>query len=54
VRWSAPTELQETISNAAAHISEEVLATTFSMDEKIAAADNELGVGLYLEKITKG
>jgi isoleucyl-tRNA synthetase len=50
VRWNAPTELQETIRSAAAHISDEVLAISFEYDAEVAQEDNEFSVGVSLKK----
>lgn len=50
VRWNASLELQETIRAASAHISEEVLAVSFDYDATVAPEENELGVGISLEK----
>ena len=50
VRWNAPTELAVTIAQSAAHISDEVLALSFERDETVAMEENELGVGVVLEK----
>ena len=50
VRWSAPVDLQETIRGATTHISEEVLAISFEYDANVGAEENELGVGVSLEK----
>ena len=50
VRWNAPAELVETITQNAAHISEEVLALSFEHDAAVAQEENELGVGVALKK----
>jgi isoleucyl-tRNA synthetase len=50
VRWNAPAELLETIRQAASHISDEVLATSFEYDTAVVQEDNELGVGVKLSK----
>ena len=50
VRWNAPSELQETIHSAAAHISDEVLAISFEYDITVAQEDNEFSVGVSLKK----
>jgi isoleucyl-tRNA synthetase len=50
VRWNSPKELAETISQSAAHISDEVLATSFDFDASVAIEENELGVGVLLAK----
>ena len=50
VRWNSPKELAETISQSAAHISDEVLAISFDFDASVAIEENELGVGVSLAK----
>jgi isoleucyl-tRNA synthetase len=50
VRWNSPKELAQTISQSAAHISDEVLATSFEFDATVAIEENELGVGVFLAK----
>jgi isoleucyl-tRNA synthetase len=50
VRWNAPAELVDTISQSAAHISDEVLALSFEQDATVAQEENELGVGVVLKK----
>jgi isoleucyl-tRNA synthetase len=50
VRWNSPKELAETISQSAAHISDEVLAISFDFDASVAIEENELGVGVALSK----
>ena len=50
VRWNAPAELVETITQNATHISEEVLALSFERDEAVAQEENELAVGIALSK----
>jgi isoleucyl-tRNA synthetase len=50
VRWNAPAELFETITQNSAHISDEVLALSFECDEAVAQEENELGVGVVLAK----
>ena len=50
VRWNAPEELVETITQNGAHISDEVLALSFERDQSVAQEDNELAVGVVLTK----
>jgi isoleucyl-tRNA synthetase len=50
VRWNAPEELVETITQNVAHISDEVLALSFERDQSVAQEDNELAVGVVLTK----
>jgi isoleucyl-tRNA synthetase len=50
VRWNAPAELIDTITQSASHISDEVLALSFERDASVAQEDNELGVGVVLKK----
>jgi isoleucyl-tRNA synthetase len=50
VRWNAPEELVETITQNVAHISDEVLALSFERDRSVAQEDNELAVGVVLTK----
>jgi isoleucyl-tRNA synthetase len=50
VRWNSPKELAQSISQSAAHISDEVLATSFEFDATVAIEENELGVGVFLAK----
>jgi isoleucyl-tRNA synthetase len=41
VRWNAPEELVETITQNVAHISDEVLALSFERDRSVAQEDNQ-------------
>jgi isoleucyl-tRNA synthetase len=50
VRWNAPADLIETITQNASHISEEVLALSFERDTTVAQEENELAVGVALSK----
>jgi isoleucyl-tRNA synthetase len=50
VRWNAPEELVETITQNVAHISDEVLALSFERDQSVAQENNELAVGVILTK----
>jgi isoleucyl-tRNA synthetase len=50
VRWNAPAELVDTITQSASHISDEVLALSFERDASVAQEENELGVGVVLKK----
>ncbi|CAN2193141.1 IleS Isoleucyl-tRNA synthetase [Candidatus Nanopelagicaceae bacterium] len=50
VRWNAPAELVETISQSATHISDEVLALSFERDASVPQEENELAVGVVLKK----
>jgi isoleucyl-tRNA synthetase len=50
VRWNAPADLIATITENAAHISDEVLALSFVQDAAVAQEENELGVGVVLTK----
>jgi isoleucyl-tRNA synthetase len=50
VRWNAPADLVETITQNASHISEEVLALSFERDATVAQEENELAVGVALSK----
>jgi isoleucyl-tRNA synthetase len=50
VRWNAPADLIETITQNASHISEEVLALSFERDATVAQEENELAVGVALSK----
>jgi isoleucyl-tRNA synthetase len=48
IRWNAGSEIAETITQNAAHISDEVLALSFEFDATVAIEENELGVGVTL------
>jgi isoleucyl-tRNA synthetase len=50
VRWNAPAELIETITQSASHISDEVLALSFEHDASVSQEENELAVGVVLKK----
>jgi isoleucyl-tRNA synthetase len=50
VRWNANAELVEAIAADSAHISDEVLATSFTRDESLTIGDGELGVEIVLTK----
>ncbi|MBU6352756.1 MAG: isoleucine--tRNA ligase [Actinomycetales bacterium] len=50
VRWNAAAENVSAIESGAVHISEEVLALTFTRDEKIKTSDEELGLALHLTR----
>ena len=50
VRWNAAPENVAAIEAGATHISEEVLALSFSRDISIRIGDEELGLGLILKK----
>jgi isoleucyl-tRNA synthetase len=50
VRWNAPADLIETITQNASHISEEVLALSFERDTTVVQEENELAVGVALSK----
>jgi isoleucyl-tRNA synthetase len=50
IRWNSGSELAETITQNAAHISDEVLALSFEFDAAIAVEENELGVGVTLSR----
>ncbi|MSX59795.1 MAG: isoleucine--tRNA ligase, partial [Actinobacteria bacterium] len=50
VRWNAPENLVDTISESALHISDEVLALKFEFDQSVVLEDGELGVGVRISK----
>jgi isoleucyl-tRNA synthetase len=50
VLWNANEEIAGAIQAGVSHISDEVLATSFSRDPKIKLGDNELGVEVVLTK----
>jgi isoleucyl-tRNA synthetase len=50
VRWNAPADLVDTISQSASHISDEVLALSFERDDRVVQEENELAVGVVLKK----
>ena len=50
VTWNAAAEAISAIASAAQHISEEVLALSFSRDERLVPTDGELGIALKLDK----
>lgn len=50
VQWNAQPDAISAISSAAQYISEEVLALSFTRDERLATTDGELGIALKLEK----
>jgi isoleucyl-tRNA synthetase len=50
VRWNAPDDLVNTISQSASHISDEVLALSFERDDRVVQEENELAVGVVLKK----
>jgi isoleucyl-tRNA synthetase len=50
VRWNAPAELIDTITQSASHISDEVLALSFEHDASVSQEENELAVGVVLKK----
>jgi len=50
VRWNADSAIVEAISAATAHISDEVLAVEFVIDENLPAGDNDLQISAVLVK----
>ncbi|MEN9687726.1 MAG: hypothetical protein RL381_738 [Actinomycetota bacterium] len=50
IRWSAPSDIAAVVTAHAAHICDEVLATSFELDTSIAREDNELEMGVSLVK----
>jgi isoleucyl-tRNA synthetase len=50
VRWNAESTIVAAISAASVHISDEVLALEFTLDENLPAGDNELQINASLEK----
>jgi isoleucyl-tRNA synthetase len=50
VRWNSNEEVAEAIEEAAAHISDEVLATSFERDAQLATSEDELGLTLKLTR----
>ena len=50
VKWNARDEIVAAIDAGIAHISDEVLATLFARDEKLALGDNDLGLEVVLSK----
>jgi len=50
VRWNAESTIVAAISAASGHISDEVLALEFTLDENLPAGDNELQINASLEK----
>lgn len=50
VKWSADPDSVEAIENAAAWISEEVLALSFQRDSTLSTSNEELGLVLQLTK----
>ena len=50
VRWNADPAIASAIAEAAAHISDEVLALEFTQDPSLAAGDNDLAINVVLVK----
>jgi isoleucyl-tRNA synthetase len=50
VRWNADSAIVAAISAATAHISDEVLAVEFVIDENLPAGDNDLQISAVLVK----
>jgi isoleucyl-tRNA synthetase len=50
VRWNSNEEVAKAIEEAAAHISDEVLATSFERDAQLATSDDDLGLRLKLTR----
>ena len=50
VRWSVDPKIASAISEAAAHISDEVLALEFKQDPSLAAGENDLAINVVLVK----
>jgi isoleucyl-tRNA synthetase len=50
VQWNSTLELVETISSHIEHISDEVLATSFTRDESLKIGEGEIGVEVLLSK----
>ncbi|CAN2191253.1 IleS Isoleucyl-tRNA synthetase [Candidatus Nanopelagicaceae bacterium] len=50
VQWNSTPELVETISSHIEHISDEVLATSFTRDESLKIGEGEIGVEVLLSK----
>jgi isoleucyl-tRNA synthetase len=50
VRWNTDPVIASAISQAAAHISDEVLALEFTQDQSLAAGENDLAISVVLVK----
>lgn len=50
VRWNVDPAIASAIADAAAHISDEVLALEFTQDLSLAAGENDLGINVVLVK----
>jgi len=51
VKWNAKGEVVKALSDAKAHISEEVLAVSFDLDSSLTLGEDELGLVLKLTKV---
>jgi len=51
VKWNAKGEVVKALSDAKAHISEEVLAVSFDLDSALTLGEDELGLVLKLTKV---
>lgn len=51
VRWNCDPSIASAITNATSHISHEVLALSFEQDTNLALGDNELSLGVTLERV---
>jgi len=51
VKWNAKGEVVKALSDAKAHISEEVLAVSFDIDSSMSLGEDELGLVLKLTKV---
>jgi isoleucyl-tRNA synthetase len=51
VKWNAKGEVVKALSDAKAHISEEVLAVSFDLDSSMSLGEDELGLVLKLTKV---
>ena len=50
VRWNVDPAIAAAIADAAAHISDEVLALEFTHDQTLPAGENDLGISVVLVK----
>ncbi|MFM9098798.1 MAG: isoleucine--tRNA ligase [Actinomycetota bacterium] len=51
IKWNAKGEVVKALSDAKAHISEEVLAVSFDLDSSLTLGEDELGLVLKLTKV---